>query len=88
MTSITSRIRVSPLTAAALFAGAALLLGGCSTAPVAKQPSEKPVTYIELHRQMLRLAETGNAESTPGSLVTLPARSTDLGGAASLATNP
>jgi hypothetical protein len=72
---------------AALVAGAALLLGACSTTPVAGvPPGEKTYSESELHQMMVRLAQ----EPAPGTgpIGATAASSGDLGGNRTLAANP
>jgi hypothetical protein len=75
-------------TLAALVAGAALLLGACSTTPVAQGPvektAEKTYSYAELHQMMLKLSQ----EPAPASVATMASSSGDLGGSRTLAANP
>jgi hypothetical protein len=80
-------------TAAALLAGAAVLLGACSTVPVAsrEQPSEKPdrpVAYSELHQMMVKLAAEPVLwnDVRPGE--SLPPPASDVGASGTLASNP
>ena len=75
-------------------AGAALLLGACSTTAAIRQPAdlpvaqdqtnEKPVTYKELHGMMVRLAE----EPTVGAAIASTTSTAGSVDSRTLATNP
>ena len=69
-------------------AGAALLLVGCATATTARENSEKSVTYPQLHRQMVRLAEESAKSGGDRPSAALSPSSSDLGGNPALAANP
>jgi PBP1b-binding outer membrane lipoprotein LpoB len=88
MNSSNPRALVNRLTAAALLAGAALLLGACSTAPAAQVPLEKTVTYKELHSLMVKLAHEPAQRGTALPEAKLAMLSGDLGGSSILAANP
>lgn len=83
MNSSLARVSVRNSTVAALLAGAALLLGACSTAPIAREPSERAVSYAQLHGLMVKIAYEG--DRIPVATTAAP---TDLGGSGTFATNP
>lgn len=90
MNSASAISLVRKSTVAALLAGAALLLGACSTAPVAAKadrPVEKTVTYKELHSLMVKLSQEPalGTVSSGGSLTSLSSGS--LGGGSVVAVN-
>jgi hypothetical protein len=92
MNSNTSPSILRRSAAATLLVAAALLLNACSTvsasrAPAEKsasysEPSEKPVTYAELHGMLVKLA----SENALGGTAT--ASIADTGATSTLASNP
>ena len=87
MNSASPLAHVRRSTLAALLAGAALLLGACSTASVAREPLEKTVSYKELHGIMTKLAEQPAYGSSQHQTVALSKLSSDLGAGTTLAAN-
>jgi hypothetical protein len=73
---------------ATLLLGAALLLGACTTASLAREPSEKSVTYAELHGMMVRLAHESAQAGAERQVAALKAPSAVLDGTGTLAANP
>jgi hypothetical protein len=75
-----------------LLAGAALLLGACSTPSVVRETDgkadEKPVTYAKLHQMMTKLAEEPATGAALGPIAALTPSYADLGGGRTLAANP
>ena len=70
-----------------MLAGAALLLGACSTASVAREPLEKTVSYKELHGLMVKLAEEPAYGTAQHQTVALAKLSPTLGAGSTLAAN-
>jgi len=88
MNSSNPRALIHRLTAAAMLAGAAVLLGACSTTPVAQVPLEKTVTYKELHSLMVKLANEPAQRGAALPEAKLAMLSGDLGESPVLASNP
>jgi outer membrane biogenesis lipoprotein LolB len=86
MKASNARAAVRSLTAAALLAGAALLISGCATT-TAREPHEESVAYSQLHRQMLKLAEESAQQNAVAQAEALAKRSAESGGNSNLASN-
>lgn len=88
MNSPKVRAFVSLPTVATVLAGAALLLGGCATTTASREPGEKSVTYPQLHRQMVKLAEESGKGGAARPIEALSTASADLVASPTLASNP
>ena len=88
MSSTNARSLVRHISMATLLAVAALSLCGCSTTPVAREPLEKSVTYAELHRLMVKLADEPALGTSGSAIAAVPTMSGDLGESAILVSNP
>jgi hypothetical protein len=87
MNSASSVALVRRSTLAVILAGAALLLGACSTASVSSVPLEKTVSYKQLHGLMTKLAEEPAYGSAQHQTVALAKLSPGLGSGTTLASN-
>jgi len=91
MNSSKAHALVRHSTLATLLVGAALLMGACSTAPVAGvtgASSDKTYTYSELHQMMVKIAREPELVSSMGPIADTPPVLADLGVSTTLAVNP